>query len=408
MRSKFNIIFALFCVLTLITCIDPYKPILKGYGSLLVVDGLLTDENISYTIKLSRTFQDQNTSPEKVTNANVTVTDDKNKTAYFNYRGNGIYKSDSLTFRAVPGSKYVLHVITQEGDEYESEQCLMQSVPDIDSVYFEKDQELANNNSENEDGIRIYINTQTGGDNLCFRWAFEETWKFRIPFPKRFDYINSNNIVPVKNYKEYCWKTRKSDDVVVHEVGSGVKGSLKGQPIYFIASAKSDRLMSEYSILVKQYSISKDEFEFWNSLKRLNESAGDIFALQPFSVLSNIRNVNNPKERILGFFQVSAIKQKRIFIPFSEVVRLRLPFYHSNECERIEKSPGEYSTQFGPPVTFDDLYAMFCITSNYSFVEPSYNEETHQMDKLVFAKPECANCELTGFPEKPVYWVDMK
>jgi hypothetical protein len=124
--------------------------------------------------------------------------------------------------------------------------------------------------------------------------------------------------------------------------------------------------------------------------------------------LSNIRNVNNPKERILGFFQVSAIKQKRIFIPFSEVVRLRLPFYHSNECERIEKSPGEYSTQFGPPVTFDDLYAMFCITSNYSFVEPSYNEETHQMDKLVFTKPECANCELTGIPEKPVYWVDMK
>jgi hypothetical protein len=165
--------------------------------------------------------------------------------------------------------------------------------------------------------------------------------------------------------------------------------------------------MSEYSIFIKQYSISDNEFGFWNNLKRVNESVGDIFALQPFPVISNIRNINEPEERILGFFQVSAVKQKRIFIPFSEVVRLRLPFYHPNQCERIEASPAEYSTPYGPPFTFDDLYRMFCINSTYSFVEPSYNEETHKIDKLVFAKPECANCELTGFPEKPEYWIDM-
>ncbi len=408
MNTGTKAVMILVALFSLYTCIDPYKPELKGYDAHMVVDGLITDENVSYTIKLSRTFQDQNTNPEIISNALVTVTDDENKISYFNYHGRGIYKSDSLSFRASPGKKYVLHIITPEGNEYESEQCLMQPVPDIDSVYFEKDQQLVNNNTENEDGVRIYVNSKAGSDNLCLRWAFEETWKFRIPFPKVYDYIDLKNIIPVRTVKEYCWKTRNSDEVITHKISSGNHGSLKRHPVYFIASGKSDRLMLEYSTLVKQYSVSEREFEFWNSLQRLNESAGDIFALQPFAILSNVRNIKDSREFVLGFFQVSAVKQKRIFIPFSEVIRLKLPFYHSNECERIEKSPAEYSTEFGPPFTFDDLYAMFCIKSDYSFVEPSYNEETHQVDKLVFTKSECANCELTGVSAKPDFWVDMK
>jgi hypothetical protein len=164
--------------------------------------------------------------------------------------------------------------------------------------------------------------------------------------------------------------------------------------------------MSEYSILVKQYSVSRAEFEFWNNLKAINESGGDIFASQPFSVVSNIRNINNPADRVLGFFQVSAVSEKRIFIPFSEIVRLHLPFYHSAECERIEKSPSEYSTPHGPAVTFEDLYSMFCVSSDYTFIEPMYNPDTYALEKLVFAIPECADCELTGFSEKPDFWID--
>jgi hypothetical protein len=407
MIKRPKVLVALIVLFSLITCIEPYRPELKGYGALLVVDGLLTDENLSYSIKLSRTFQDQNTSPVLVTDARVSVTDeDKNIFAFYNH-GRGVYKSDSLLFRGNPGRKYILHIITGDGNEYESEQCLMQTVPDIDSIWFEKDQEFFNNNTENEEGLRIYLNSKAGNDNIYFRWAFEETWKFRIPFPKRYDYISIDKIVPLSHVKEYCWKTRKSDEVIIHQVNSGSPDRINKQPVYFIASGKSDRLMSEYSILIKQYSVSKDEYGFWNNMKRVNESVGDIFALQPFPVIGNIRNINEPEEKVLGFFQVSAMKQKRLFIPFSTVFRLHLPFYHSDQCERIEKAPIEYSTQYGPPFTFDDLYRMFCITSNYSFVEPSYNEETHQIDKLVFAKPECANCELTGFPEKPDYWIDM-
>ena len=132
---KLRIIITLIAVFTLYTCIDPFSPKLKGYDSLLVVDGLITDENSKYTVKLSSTIQDQNTSPEMVPDATVSISDEDNNITLLDNYGNGIYKSDSLKLRGISGKKYILHILTSQGAEYESEQCLMQPDPDIDSVY---------------------------------------------------------------------------------------------------------------------------------------------------------------------------------------------------------------------------------------------------------------------------------
>jgi hypothetical protein len=404
---KARLLIAAISLLSLITCIDPYSPKLKGYESLLVVDGLISDENCSYSVRLSRTIQDQNAIPPAVSDAVVSISDDLGDVIVFNNRGNGIYKSDSLTFRGMTGRKYVLHIVTGDGEEYKSTECHMLPVPEIDSLYFERDQQLVNNKSGIEEGLRIYVDSEKGSDNLYYRWAFEETWKFKIPNPKRYDYLDQKTIIPVKDIKQYCWKDKLSQDIVIHGLYSGETDRVRKQPVCFIASDKSDRLMSEYSILVKQYSVSESEFEFWNNLKQVNENGGDIYAAQPFPVISNIISLTNPGEQVLGFFQVSAMTEKRLFVPFSEIVRLHLPFYHSSECGRIEKSPSEYSTPFGPAVTFDDLYNMFCVTSDYTFIEPMFNPETYSLEKLVFARPECANCELTGSSERPDFWVDL-
>jgi Domain of unknown function (DUF4249) len=394
-------IITLIAVFTLCTCIDPFSPKLNGYESLLVVEGLITDADSSNTVRLSRTFRDQNSIPFGVSDATVSVTDDAGNSSYLINMGGGIYKTDSLVFKGMIGRTYTMHIVTQEGNEYESVPCLMQSVSDIDSIYFAKDQELINNGTESQEGIRIYLDSKTGDYNQYYRWSFEETWKFKLPSPKRYDYIDKNTIVPVANIKLFCWKNKKSDEVLIRSVYSGQTGSIKKEPMFFIATDKSDRLMIEYSILVKQYSISKSEYDFWDKLKRVNESGADIFASQPFLVVSNIHNINNQNEKVLGYFQVSAAKQKRIFIPFKEIVRLHLPFFHYDMCKRVEDGP-EVSG-----MTFDKIYETYCINSDYYFIEPMYNSETGKLEKLVFARPECVNCQLTGTLTKPDFWVDL-
>jgi hypothetical protein len=274
----------------------------------------------------------------------------------------------------------------------------LQSVPAIDSIYFARDQELVNNNTESEDGIRIFLDSKPVDKNQYFRWSYEETWKFAIPVPKQFNYVNKDTFLPV-HMQQYCWKNHSSDEILIGSVYSGQSGTIRKEPITFIASDKSDRLMIEYSILIKQYSLSKDEYDFWNNLSKVNETGSDIFASQPFPVISNIHNINNPTERVLGYFQVSAVKEKRTFITFNQIVPLHLPYYHNDNCQRIEAVPE-------PGMSFDDLYSIFCITSNFVFIAPLYAADTGAIIGLVFARPECANCSLTGTDTEPGFWID--
>ena len=386
---------ALVAVFTLCTCIDTYTPKLEGYESLLVVDGLITDENLSYSIKLSNTIQQQDEIPDKVSDASVYVTDENNTRGEFINKGNGIYKSDSTLFRGSVGKTYVLHIITNDGKEYESEPCTMQSVPEIDSIYFVREQELINNGTETVEGIRIYLDSDKGENNKYFRWEFEETWEFKTPDTRKFDYINENTMIPINDVHEFCWKTRKSDELLIHAIYPGETENIEKEPIFFIGTNKSDRLLIQYSILIKQYSISQSEFDFWNNLKDVNESGEDIFASLPFPVISNLTNVGNPNEQVLGYFQVSAVKKKRKNISLSDIVNLDLPYYQY-PCRRIEDSPNILPwVKWNPPLTWNDIYYMYT-TSGYTFVEPKYLQGTKTLDRLVFTTPECADCAITG------------
>jgi hypothetical protein len=96
------------------------------------------------------------------------------------------------------------------------------------------------------------------------------------------------------------------------------------------------------------------------------------------------------------------VKEKRKYISISDIVPLHLPYFHY-ECERIVKSPSDYPY----PITWDELYSMYCITSDYSFVEPIYDQTGTQLDKLVFTRPECADCGITGNLIKPDFWIDL-
>jgi len=398
-------IITLLTIFVLSTCIEPYAPEIYGYASLLVVDGLITNENSSYTVKLSRTMQ-ENISPEIVTDAVLFITDDSGNNFPLGNFGDGIYKTDSTQFTGIIGRTYTLNIITSEGEVYKSDPCLMYDVPGIDSVFFEKDEELVNNGTENTAGIRIYVRSEEGYDARYYRWDFEETWKFKIPNPSKLIYFSQLNIQPNPDVREYCWKNRKSDEILINRIYKGDSKRIEKMPVTFIASDKSDRLLLHYSILIRQFSVSQKEYEFWYNLSKVNKMGGDIFAAQPYSVTSNLHSENDPDKRVLGYFQVSAVSQKRKEIPFSEIVGLDLPFYHY-PCIRIEDSPYIPPwSNYSPPLTWDDLHYMYT-TSGYTFVEPKYIHATLILDRLVFTKIECSDCAMTGTITKPDFWVDM-
>ena len=400
-------IFAFLLLVFASSCIDPYTPNLKGYDSLLSVDALITDANTSCTVRLTRTMQNQNEIPPAVSDAFVYLTDDAGNTSTLINAGSGIYNTDSNEFRGTQGRTYVLHIATSDGKEYESDPCLMYPVPEIDSVYFAKDQQLVNNGTQSLDGVSIYLDSKEGTDNQYYRWLYEETWKFKVPYPKKFDYVktpdypNSPTFHQINDVKEFCWKSDQSSEVLIRSMSGAGKGGLLKQPISFIPTGLTDKLLIQYSILVNQYSISKREYDFWNNLKQINETGNDIFARQPYTILSNLHSTTNPQERVLGYFQVSAVSQKRKNILYRDVALMGLPFY-SYPCVTLKLDLSWC------PCTWDDLYWHLCIANDYTFTEPIFLHVSDVLMYLVFTRPECANCELTGTSIKPDFWIDLQ
>ncbi len=179
----------LFVAFSMLTCIDPYNPHIDNYQNLLVVDALVTDENSSYFIKLSRTTETPRETPDAVTGAQVSVTDNLGNTGVFTEILAGLYKSDSTAFTGSPGRSYTLHIRTSDGKEYESDPSTLYGGRDIDTVTYASDR-VTRDDGEIVEGLRIYADSKGATDSRYFRYKYEEWWKFSIPYPKGYVYID--------------------------------------------------------------------------------------------------------------------------------------------------------------------------------------------------------------------------
>lgn len=397
----------LFLVSLAYTCIDPFNPTLNNFKSLLVVDALLTNENSSYSVKLSRTIETQNSVPSVVSGAIINIRSLNGISVDLHETSAGTYTTDSLLFQGEIGDSYILNIKTPDGSEYESDPCLMSPVNQIDSVYFSKDQEILNNGRETQEGIRIFIDTKSSNESKYFRWAYNEWWKFSVPYPKKFNYIDQNTITEVDQIKEICWSSNTSHEIIIQSMESDVTNRIDKKPILFVGSASSNRLLIQYAIEIKQLSLSQKEFEFWDQMRQINESGGDIFEKQPYPIVSNIHSKTHPDEQVLGYFQVSAVKKRMKYITQKDIAGLNLPVYRY-DCQRIEVGPSDYpSLPTVPPITFDQIYARYTNGTNFVFIAPVYDSRL-RLTKLAFSTIPCALCTFSGTLNKPDFWIDLE
>ncbi len=404
-------IFAFLALAAAASCIDPYIPDLKSYSSLLVVEGMVTNDNISCKIKLSRTTPGAESTPEKIADASVYIIDGDGIRSQLQNCGNGCYKTDSTSFRGLIGQKYSLHILTADGKEYGSSECTMFPVPDIDTLFYEKGDEISGISGELMTGINIFLNSAEAGDmDQYYRWTSEEVWKTILPGPQQysFEVINDTtfSFKSLPQVIRVCWKKNLSGDIITNSTSSNGIHSINKQNIHFIGSDKSDRLTSEYNIVVSQYSVSKEEYDFWNNLRKVSESGGDIFDSQPYTVEGNIKNVNDRSELVLGYFEVSAVSRKGMTVTAQELDHLALPHFNSG-CVQIAKSPDDWPLP--PRPSWQEIYHMYVDHGEYVFVAPVLtpgtipegNVSIRNLVKLLFTQRACALCEYPGSVVKP-------
>ncbi len=355
-------------------CVTQFFPDISEEEQSIVIEARITDRNETYKVRISwsKPVYEDYAYPPPVSGYAVSVIDDAGNVYLFRDTGSGIYVSDSTEFWATAGRKYKLHV---EGTEhiYESDPVEMKTVPDIDSIYAGPEYNDFYYPGESTYGYQVYLDSHDPtGSCRYFMWTFAETWEIRTPF-------NYHTII-----NRICWKSAVSDDINILSTASLTESRVTGQPVTFITT-ETDRLIVKYSILVRQYAITEEEFAYRDNLRRTVFEAGGLYDAIPGAITGNIKCTDKPAIHVLGFFGVSAVSEQRLFI---ENVQAQFPDFYAY-CP-IDSIPVR---DYDPGLLGPNVYIL---GEWYEPPTPPYY--------ILTIHRECIDCSMTGTAIKPDYW----
>ncbi len=71
--------------------------------------------------------------------------------------------------------------------------------------------------------------------------------------------------------------------------------------------------------------MNKEAYEYWHQKEMELTELGQIYTKQPYQNKSNITNIDNPDEKVLGFFWASSCTEKHLFLrdPFGKVDKIQ-------------------------------------------------------------------------------------
>jgi hypothetical protein len=381
MRNYKIIALSLLCI-TLASCITPYEPgEVTPTSGMLVVEGSII-EPYGTTIQLSRTKALNTTDAyEYINTASVTIScsDGTHYTATLKKEGDDIVPgtyivNEKITF--TPGTTYTLDIKT-ENDLYQSDPIPPLRTPEIEDVNYITRQE----------GKQVDIRVSTSdpkGEITHYRWACEEDWEYTAPeyathrWNPELEIIEPLSKQGLNTY--YCWDKGHSTTFALGSADKLTSTTLKNITVLQVQGEKTTRFQYLYSVLVKQYAITKEAYDYFGNLQKNIEETGSIFAPQPTELAGNIHNTAHPEEVVIGFVTASTETSRRLYIPAEEVPEMKTYYYCGEEASGSA------------------LGAKYLYESHWRIAEPKGEGYRWLMIRCV----ECT--ELGGTKNKPAWW----
>jgi hypothetical protein len=358
-------------LLFLKSCIEPFAPPeITNARQFLVVDGSLnTSPGASSQIKLSRTqnVYDEG-APSAELRAKVTVEGDKGSRFALVEAENGIYHLASAKYNTA--EKFRLRIRTADGKEYLSSFVPVVKTPPIDSLTY-----AVNPGGE---GVRLFVNTHDATNKTRFyRWSFDETWEYYMPLYSSYELVGREVVYRTENINT-CWSAARASTIVLASTVKLAKDVVKDQVVTYVPTS-SGKLRVKYSILVKQYGLTQEEYEYWNTLAKTTERTGSLFDPQPAQLTGNITCQSDPSELVFGYFGASTQEEQRLFV-----------------AERLGRNTTCYPTD---TLSFNELF------DSIDLILQEYYTTGSPVPEYVMGPTNCTDCRLQGGTNKrPSFW----
>jgi len=341
------------------------------------VDGGITNEQPPYTVEVyvSSSLDE----PQRIpySNCRVTLHENTGRSESLTETEPGVYRSSAGGIRGEVGNAYRIDIETPDGKHYQSDFTTMKPSVGIDTVYGEVTGKEQLNNPDDIKGYQFYVSTQQGDADTYLLWKLEETYEYTA------DYLYAGMMYQGQMYEPEskdalyrCWRTRHIPEIFAANTINLQTPKISDQPLHFVSN-QSKRLQELYSLLVRQYTIDRAAFNYWDDVGEQIEGGDFLNVRQPFQIQGNVYNPENEEEAVLGYFSVASVDQRRIFI--TPAMDLDLIKCHI-----------KYNVLF--------LYRI-------SFQKPVYFGYGSAGRGVV--NEGCVDCRLTGGElEKPEFWPD--
>ncbi len=367
-------------------CVYSYSPDISKYEEVFVIDGELTNLPGPYVVTLSKSYSFNEHKGDFVCGAMVKIIDINGKEEELKEIEDGTYSTEGSNFQGEVGNSYKLQ-ITLNNDVYESDFEMIKNPVEIDQVYWEY-----MNNDDNEYGIQLLLDTHDPLNNtLYYAWDYEETWKFRVPL----------DIFDHPEWKE-CFDFFQSSTFNIATSAQRNHDIIEGYPLKFI-DEETNRLYIRYSILVKQYALTESSYKFFKDLITINQEQGTLFDPIPSSLVGNVNCLSNTDMPVLGYFLVSGVSKKRIFIDRDDLPWEYSPTTGFDNCATVSVfAPIEYRDNVKAYAPVDSV-----LNLGYSIYEENVYVD-YAIIEVVLAKAACYNCLLNGESEVPDFWIEKE
>lgn len=321
------------------SCITEYQQKdIKDTAGILVVEGMILEPTGTF-VKLSLSKSINSVEPyTPVNDATVSLLCDDGTSMPLNLQINheaegtasGVYKLDnSISFNM--SAKYAIE-ISRNGKIYQSSYVQPLRTPDMNLTW----------DTQNE-GRQVNIRVSTHDPEkevLYYRWSYKEDWEIiastftRYRYDQQTQSVEDDLTLETSHNYYYCWGKDSSKSFLLASAEKQADAVLKNHRILAI-KAENSRFIYLYSILVKQYALTKDAYEYYRNLQRNIDETGGIFSILPTEMEGNIQCLSDPKETVIGFIPATTEVIKRIFIKEEEVPNMKVNY----PCTNIQFFP---------------------------------------------------------------------
>ncbi|GAB2534500.1 DUF4249 domain-containing protein [Rufibacter soli] len=366
----------LLATLFLTACEEPYSPeVIDQPNKFLVVNGFI-NTNGPTVIKLSRSQNISETKNPALEKGAVVRVEEENGTKFtLQETQTGTYTL--AKFQANPSKRYRLYIKTGN-KEYASEYVAVKTTPPIENITWQAD----------KDGLQFFVDTRDPLNNSrYYRWEFEETWEYTPYYYSQFEYKNGKmEARTIENDIYLCWREDKSNKIYIANSTKLSQDVISKFPLHKLHSG-SDKIKNKYSILLKQFALSKEAYEYYEALQKNTENIGTLFDPLPTQLTGNITSLSDPAEPVIGFITAGAGSEKRIFVARKELPGDWRPYTAYCELDTIPLNKlGEY---FSSP-----LYTPVSVVVSEQGGIIGYSG----------AASMCVDCRVYGTKTRPSYW----